>query len=279
MIQDRPAAEKPGGANAAQLSPGELRAVFGRNLRQLCDEGPSVSAICTAIGINRTQFNRYLSGEAFPRPDVLARICAHFGVDARILLEPLEALRSSSPPAPQMTLADPLLIGVTRPVDAAVLPDGVYRFWRRSFMFSDRMVSNLAQIRSRNGVTLFKAFEENLLAQQANPQAKRFPRLQIHGLVRQHIDGISIHCQDRQGQGNINFFEFGLEGNMRFYPGFSLLIRKRIDGMSRISAAVMERLPEDPAQWRQIVRDGTIHDLVTAPPIIRRALERIPPSL
>ncbi len=264
---------------APQLSPGELRAVFGRNLRKLCDEGRSVSSICVAIGINRTQFNRYLSGEAFPRPDVLARICAHFGVDARILLEPLEDLRRSNQPTQQMMLTDDLLIGLTRPVDAAVLPDGVYRFWRRSFMFADRMVTNLAQIGTRDGVTLFKAFEENLLAQQENPHARRFPRLPIHGLVRQHIDGVSIHCQDRQGQGNINFFEFGLEGNMRYYPGFSLLIRKRIDGMSRFSAAVLERLPPDPAQWRQIVRAGSIHDLCGAPPIIRRALERIPPGM
>ena len=30
-----------------------------------------LTELCREIGVNRTQFNRYLSGNAFPRPDVL----------------------------------------------------------------------------------------------------------------------------------------------------------------------------------------------------------------
>ncbi|NBV62153.1 MAG: XRE family transcriptional regulator, partial [Rhodobacteraceae bacterium] len=71
-------------------SPANIRAIFGQNLQRLCAQGPSVSAICRKIGINRTQFNRYLTGDSFPRPDVLERICLHFNVDARILLRPLD---------------------------------------------------------------------------------------------------------------------------------------------------------------------------------------------
>ena len=60
------------------LSPIELRAVFGQNLRILCQKHSSISSICRDLGINRTQFNRYLSGESFPRPDVLHKICIFF---------------------------------------------------------------------------------------------------------------------------------------------------------------------------------------------------------
>ena len=261
------------------LSPTELRSIFGRNLRELCENSQPITVICREIGINRTQFNRYLSGEAFPRPDILARICTHFDVDARILLEPLEDLRRALPDRFLIEMRDKLLIGKSRPVDPALLPDAIYRFWRKSFMFQGKIVTNLALIRSHGEVTLFKGFEENLLAQQENPNARRFPRLAYHGLVRQHIDGISIYCQDRQNQSNITFFEFGLEGNMRFYPGFSLLVRRRIDGMNRMTAAVLERLPHDPALWRSIVRQDTVHDLSYAPPLVQRALARIPDGL
>ena len=64
--------------------------MFGANLRSLSKDYVSVSELSRQLGINRTQFNRYLAGESFPRPDVLARICGFFKVDARMLLEPVE---------------------------------------------------------------------------------------------------------------------------------------------------------------------------------------------
>ncbi|WP_254055730.1 helix-turn-helix transcriptional regulator [Ruegeria sp. EL01] len=70
-------------------SPAELRAMFGANLRQLTQDYPSVAALCRQLGVNRTQFNRYLFGESVPRADVLDRICRFFDVDARILLKPI----------------------------------------------------------------------------------------------------------------------------------------------------------------------------------------------
>ena len=77
-------------------SPAELRTMFGRNLRLLCQPYASVSALCCDLGINRTQFSRYLSGESFPQPDILQRICAYFKVDARILLQPLHEVQNSN---------------------------------------------------------------------------------------------------------------------------------------------------------------------------------------
>ena len=66
------------------------RQIFARNLRILIGDR-SVSHIAREIGINRTQFNRYLTGETSPQVDVLLRICRHFGTDANILLYPLDA--------------------------------------------------------------------------------------------------------------------------------------------------------------------------------------------
>lgn len=81
--------------------------IFGTNLRTLVDRrGGNVTATCREIGINRTQFNRYIGMESWPRPDVLKRICDFFDVDARVLLQPLaeiEALERA--PAEPMELA------------------------------------------------------------------------------------------------------------------------------------------------------------------------------
>ena len=66
-------------------SPADIRAVFSQNLIELMGASPNVSALCRDLALNRTQFNRYLAGESFPRPDILQKNCLHFGLDARIL--------------------------------------------------------------------------------------------------------------------------------------------------------------------------------------------------
>ncbi|MVO16831.1 helix-turn-helix domain-containing protein [Parasedimentitalea huanghaiensis] len=67
----------------------ELRDVLGANLRRLT-KGLNVTQVARDLDIHRTQFNRYLHGESFPGPALLARICRHFKVDANILIRPID---------------------------------------------------------------------------------------------------------------------------------------------------------------------------------------------
>lgn len=53
---------------------------FSKNLRFLCNERVSISQVCREIGINRQQFNSYLSGRAKPSGHNLTRISAYFNV-------------------------------------------------------------------------------------------------------------------------------------------------------------------------------------------------------
>src|SRR6056297_2884283 len=112
-----------------RLAPARQRAILGKNLRDLIEEkGISVAGLCRQLGINRTQFNRYLSGESFPRPDILARICNYFEVDARILLEPVGRIRG-----PEIGfLSHPELSGFLSPAMTTVpqdlLPSGFFRY-------------------------------------------------------------------------------------------------------------------------------------------------------
>lgn len=261
----------------AQASPTELRSVFGRNLRDLCANGPSISALCAEIGINRTQFNRYLSGEAFPRPDILHRICSYFEVDARILLEPLDQLRKAPENPVFDELRDKVLMARSRKVDQEQLPDGMYRIWRGAFSVPGKLVTNLAQIKTKGEVTRFKGYEDRLapvLRGQGDDQPRRLP---YHGVVLQHFDGISIYSEGGLSRAfNISFLEFGLEGQENYYPGFAMLTRRRIDGLNRLTGLVLERLPGDCGLWLRIRREKSVQDIESAPPLVQRALLRVP---
>lgn len=61
---------------------------FARNLRLLCGYYPSIAEVCRRLGINRPQFNRYLSGRFRPGGHTLRRLCEFFGVDVHEVLLP-----------------------------------------------------------------------------------------------------------------------------------------------------------------------------------------------
>ena len=108
--------------------PAELRSMFGSNLRNLAKEFASISELSRQLGLNRTQFNRHLSGESFPRPDVLARIYFFFKIDARVLLETVDRIRSGPDP----------------------ISSGFYRFTRHSFLEADKFLIGLAYVKREN---------------------------------------------------------------------------------------------------------------------------------
>ena len=61
---------------------------FPRNLRLLTDHYRSVAEVCRRLDINRSQFNKYLSGRSTPSRHVLKTICDFFGVESYELLLP-----------------------------------------------------------------------------------------------------------------------------------------------------------------------------------------------
>lgn len=71
---------------------------FSQNLRLLCSRERSVSELCRAVGVNRQQFGKYLSGTTMPSAHNLRRICAHFTLDERELFQPHEAFRARHAP-------------------------------------------------------------------------------------------------------------------------------------------------------------------------------------
>lgn len=57
-----------------------------KNLRLLCSYHKSIAEVCRQLGVNRSQFNRYLNGDSAPSLRLMRRICDFFGVEEAELL-------------------------------------------------------------------------------------------------------------------------------------------------------------------------------------------------
>jgi transcriptional regulator with XRE-family HTH domain len=254
-------------------SPPELRSVFGRNLRLLIAGAGSVSSVCNRLGINRTQFNRYLGGEAFPRPDVLHRICLFFGVDGRILLEPLSEIRKDQRFQSAVQLQEIAFHVGGRPFDHYLLPDGLYRFWRRSFSESGKFILGIARIYTENGAKLYKSFDiyREPLRAGTKRHARKHPN---RGVLMQHFDGFSVMVgSDSDHALSFTFFEYGLQGNGRYFDGITILTRRQMPGVQRASVVVLERIPQAEILWT--ARNAGIQDGEEVPVMVRKAIERL----
>lgn len=61
---------------------------FKDNLRLLCSYYKSTAEVCRRLGINRPQFNRYLSGTNRPSANTMRRFCEFFGVESHEIVLP-----------------------------------------------------------------------------------------------------------------------------------------------------------------------------------------------
>ncbi|MEQ9258909.1 MAG: helix-turn-helix transcriptional regulator [Roseovarius sp.] len=211
--------------------PAALRRIFGDNLRVLCESYKSVSELCRELGINRTQFNRYMSGESFPRPDVLHRICRFFDVDARILLEPVAEIE----PTPRDLLSHPALAGffgkAATHVSERLFPSGFYRFARQSFLDESRFVIGLVQIRRQDGYTLLRGFESRKECR-AQGLSTRASDREYRGLVMRQEEGIMAVVTHRDSLAcSFNFLtpETAFQSNL--WEGYaSRTVREKVTG-------------------------------------------------
>ncbi|WP_254054545.1 helix-turn-helix transcriptional regulator [Roseovarius sp. EL26] len=241
---------------AAQHEPAALRKVFGENLRALCAQHPSVAGICRELKINRTQFNRYLSGESFPRPDVLSQICHYFGVDARILLEPINSLKARNIDL----LNHPVLSGFfgSGPVhvDDKIFPSGFYRFVRRSFIDDDQFVLGLVYVKRDAGYTFLRGYEpRDALRMQGlstHPQSREY-----RGMVMRQEDGIMAIVSHRNSMScSFNFLTQETSFQSNLWEGYATrTTREQVTGR-RATRMVYEYIGHDTAAVMKSARQA-----------------------
>lgn len=225
-------------------SPADLRNMFGANLRKLSTRYPSISELSRQLGINRTQFNRYLSGESFPRPDVLDRICEFFGVDARILLEPVEMLTAGADPLSNPFLSDFIGAGI-KGIPEDYFPSGFYRFSRRSFLADTQYVVGLIYIFREGEVTFLRGFEarEAMRAQGLPDDAHS---REFRGYVAQQEDGVTMVVSRRHSlTSSFNFLSRVTSFENNYWVGYVARPMRETAHGTRVARMVYEYLGRD----------------------------------
>ncbi|TPN13063.1 helix-turn-helix transcriptional regulator [Mesorhizobium sp. B2-3-3] len=79
-----------------------IRENVAANLRRLVSGHASVSAVCRGLGMNRSQFERYLQGKSVPNQATARLICAYFGIDEDELYGAPQAVAPGYPDLPPM---------------------------------------------------------------------------------------------------------------------------------------------------------------------------------
>ena len=215
--------------------------MFGSNLRLLARDYPSISELSRQLGINRTQFNRYLSGESFPRPDVLWRICEFFDVDPRILLEPVDQIGDGHD-----ALGGPFLrnfVGqAVSGVPESLFPSGFYQFSRRSFLFQDRFVLGLVWVFRENDITFVRGFEARSAVLSQGLPVTRETR-EFRGLVFGQEDGVAALISHRGAMtGSFNFLNRVSSYQNNFWVGYVTRTAREAAGSTRVERMVYEHL-------------------------------------
>ncbi|WP_422028970.1 helix-turn-helix domain-containing protein [Roseovarius sp.] len=252
--------------------PAALREVFGDNLRRLCAGYPSVSELCRELGINRTQFNRYMSGESFPRPDVLHRICTFFGTDARILLEPVDALA----PAPNDLLSHPFLADFfgkpTIEVSDTIFPSGFYRFARKSFVDASRFVLGLVLIKRGDGYTFLRGFEPRQGVREQGLSTDPHTR-EYRGIVMRQEEGIMAVVTHRASLScSFNFLTPETSFQSNLWEGYaSRTVREKVSG-NRATRMVYEHLGNSTGRILQAARETGVVTIDKVPRFYRHLL-------
>ncbi|MFX0541037.1 helix-turn-helix domain-containing protein [Roseovarius sp. S4756] len=253
-------------------NPAQLRAVFGQNLRKLSADYPSIAGLCRDLGINRTQFNRYLTGESFPRPDVLHRICQFFGTDARILLEPAENLKTAS----FDLIGHPAVAGFfgAEPVSVPeeLFPSGIYRFVRRSFVDETLFVRGLVYIHRKDGYTFLRGSEPlDALRRQGLSTARR--DREFRGVVMRQEEGIMILVTHRNSMAcSFNFLAPETSFQSNLWEGYvTRTVREKISGI-RAARMVYEHLGNDTAAVMAAARGKALVGIEDLPPFHARLL-------
>lgn len=232
----------------------DVNSVFAANLRELCDPAVPVAQIAREIGISRIQFSRFLKAEAFPKPADLARICRHFEVDARIMLEPLDKLRRENIDERRLTAIQKVFGHADFLAEDQPFPDGLYFVWRRSFMYSDKFVQVPLQVVTRHGVKMAKGYEPVQMYPDRVATNSKSVR-QFHGIFLR-MRGINEFALIFVHQApfrivSMMFLTLNAASAHQFYSGYVVVARPAEAGMRRVSNCVFQKVD---ASVRDLVR-------------------------
>lgn len=167
--------------------------LFAKNLRELCLRRGSIAAVCRQIGINRQQFNRYLTGETKPSQHTLVRLTEFFGSDATKLTSPLGR-------NPDPLLGPWSVFGAAAPSGVACQRySGRYFTYFRSPNFVGAIIKGFVELRLDQGVFTSRALDVYFRRDTGHAPSGRKIFYRMNGHVTLHGDFLYILDQ-KMGQ-------------------------------------------------------------------------------
>jgi transcriptional regulator with XRE-family HTH domain len=152
-----------------------------------------VSEVSRKLGINRQQFNKYLSGASFPSLRNLRRITDFFGVDEfELLLPPREFEAKVLPRRPATQATGPAALpprSATPHQDLLAPYCGFYYVYFYTPVWSSHIVRALTEIYQADGRTATRTIER---LREVRPLARKGPVQKFRGDVTHVVDRLCI---------------------------------------------------------------------------------------
>lgn len=253
----------------------DLRMIFSRNLAELVAREKSVSECARQLRISRSQLNRFLGGDTYPRPDVLQRICLHFDTDARILTTRLSELAAQNQTSADGSILPELVEGL-EPVPHSILPDGIYVEWMLSTVERGLVEQNLIRIYTEGGRRLGKV---RASLESAFPGMKRYryPMVICTAQYFMQRDGFaSIDRVARQSFHAYTAFRVGYGPSSSVFPGYKLSgISHNPKRLFARSPCLLQLVPSDTKSLLAASREPELRRLAEAPIFVQRILKDI----
>ena len=136
-----------------------MRSIFSGNLRRLSSREKSHAHVARELGLNRQQFNGYMTGKNLPNERVIDNICAYFQVDVGTLFreadpgvdfQNIESLTDR-----QRKFID-RVISAEKSTSRQALLDGLYYVYFSVPSDPDMVACSLMAVKREGGVTTFR---------------------------------------------------------------------------------------------------------------------------
>lgn len=244
---------------------------FSQNLRSLCANHGSLAQICREIGINRQQFNRYVTGAGMPSAHNLRRIAARFGLtDADLMMEHDQFVAQHIHDRRAATPAnDPAskLIGLFQD-QAKILRRflGFYHVHFRTPAWPDQLIRSLIWLKEQDGFVTTHAYERIVNSDGSIRQVSRYS-----GLVTFRSNRIYLVEHVINGDN-------ALSETVLFYPHRQQvnLLKGRVLGV----AARPTLTPySSPVVWKRIPEKITAREALDATGVFSSKSDQIEPKI
>lgn len=213
---------------------------FRQNLSFLCSYYSSVSEVCRRIGMNRGQFNKYVSGAVYPRRHNMRLICDFFGVEEYELLMPADQFRELVRFRPRISIdtesQEGELIRSLRGLQAISNQyelghySGFYFEYYHSMSFPGNVLRTLVHVVHREGATYYDRFE------------RLEPVRSSHHGARCHYRGHALFLKDRIFLVDYEALTSNEISQTVLFPNYKSVL-DRLDGLKLGVAAAGQRIP------------------------------------